>query len=116
MVAAAAAEGGEVAGVSGDVLAAGLSLATLLWTLVSFFLTRGRLSRFEARSLAESMEIANREQHRRELNDGIGYVLARDTKSRAIGLIMLEQLARASWVTDDDRAKVTAVMRTVTGE
>ena len=92
-------------------VAAGLSLATLLWSLVSFFLTRLRLSRFEARSLDEAKELANREQHRRELNDGIGYLLARDGKSRTVGAIMLEELKRARWATDDDRLKVAAVLR-----
>lgn len=103
---------------SGELLAAGLaatiSLTTLLWSLVSFFLTRLRLSRFERRSLDESRELANREQHRRELNDGIGYLLARQEESRAIGFIILEQLERATWTTDDDRIKVAAVMRAVT--
>lgn len=95
-------------------LAAGTSLVTLLWSLVSFFLTRLRLSRFERRSLDEARELANREQHRRELNDGIGYLLANDDQSRAIGLIILQQLERATWTTNDDRAKVAAVVRQAT--
>lgn len=95
-------------------VAAGTSLATLLWSLLSFFLTRLRLSRFERRSLDESRELANREQHRRELNDGIGYLLSVHEESRAIGFTILEQLERATWATDDDRIKVAAVMRAVT--
>ena len=95
-------------------LAAGFSLLTLLWSLVSFVLTRSRLSRFERRSLDEARDLANREQHRRELNDGIGYLLARDDQSRVIGRIMLEELQRAQWTTDDDRAKVAAVVEAVT--
>lgn len=92
-------------------MAAGISLLTLVWSLVAFILTRSRLSRFERRSLDEARDLANREQHRRELNDGIGYLLARDDQSRAIGLIMPEELQRARWTTDDDRAKVAAVIR-----
>lgn len=42
-------------------VAAGTSLATLLWSLSSFFLTRLRLSRFERRSLDETRDLANRE-------------------------------------------------------
>ena len=95
-------------------LAAGFSLLTLRWSLVSFVLTRSRLSRFERRSLDEARDLANREQHRRELNDGIGYLLARDDQSRVIGRIMLEELQRAQWTTDDDRAKVAAVVEAVT--
>ena len=91
--------------------AAGISLLTLLWSLVAFILTRSRLSGFERRSLDEARELANREQHRREINDGTSYLLARDDQSRAIGLTMLEELQRSRWTTDDDRAKVAAVIR-----
>ena len=94
-------------------VAAGISLLTLLWSLVAFILTRSRLSRFERRSLDEARELANREQHRRELNDGIGYLLARDDQSRAIGLINLEQLKHATWATDQDKVKVAAVIGSV---
>ncbi len=94
-------------------LAAGFSLLALLWSLVAFILTRSRLSRFERRSLDEARDLANREQHRRELNDGIGYLLARDDQSRAIGLIMLEQLERATWATDADKFTVAEVLRSV---
>lgn len=92
-------------------LAAGISLLTLLWSLVAFILTRSRLSRFERRSLDEARDLANREQHRRELNDAIGYLVARDDQSRAIGRIMLTELEHAEWTTDGDRAKVAAVIR-----
>ena len=67
--------------------------------------------RRDARDAACGRILANRDQHRLELNDGIGYLLAADEQSRAIGLFMLEELRRARWTTDDDRAEVAAVIR-----
>lgn len=95
------------------VLAGGLSLVTLVWTIVSFFLTRGRLSKFEKRSLEQEREAGVREQHRLEMNDGISYVLGKSKQSQEIGLTMLEHLRGAEWATDDDRLKVAAVLNVI---
>ena len=95
------------------VLAGGIALATLLWTLAAFFLTRHRLSAFESRSLELQTEVAVRDQHRLQLNDGIGYALGKSEESQQIGLTLLEELKGAAWATDDDRLRVAAVLNAI---
>jgi len=67
------------------VVAGVIGLLTLAGTFVQLIVTRSRLSRFERTLLADQKEAAVRQQHRLELNDGIGYVLGKGVRSREIG-------------------------------
>ncbi|MCU1423040.1 MAG: hypothetical protein JWN36_2691 [Microbacteriaceae bacterium] len=95
------------------VVAGVIGLLTLAGTFVQLIVTRSRLSRFERTLLADQKEVAVRQQHRLELNDGIRYVLGKGMRSREIGFTMLGDLMGASWATDDDRLKVAAVLSAI---
>ncbi len=89
-----------------DTLTAIVAVAALLWSAFNFFWARHRMSVFEARSIDD----ADRDQHRLQLNDATWYALSSDPKFQKVGLARLAQLKVASWATDEDRLTTAAVL------
>ncbi|WP_285362999.1 DUF1508 domain-containing protein [Microbacterium sp. LMC-P-041] len=86
------------------IIAAGVAGVGLIWSVVSFMLTRRTQRATDARQ-----EWSRRFEHAHEL------AFSSDLKEAASGLRLIEALARERWVTDEDRATAVSILSSLTG-
>lgn len=85
------------------IIAAGVAGVGLIWSVVSFMLTRRIQRATDARQ-----EWSRRFEHAHAL------AFSSDLKEAASGLTLIEALARERWVTDEDRATAVSILSSLT--
>jgi len=78
------------------------AIATVLglgWAVVSYFLTRKQLNISSARS-----------QWHERFSWAMGLARSRSAKDRRLGILLMDELSDAQWITDEDRNTVVSMM------
>lgn len=80
-----------------------VAAATLVWTVVSFFLNRRHRRQMSTTELNQNASVKSREQFTTKLQYAIGLCLAESDESKQVGLILLSDLMIDRAARDSDR-------------